>query len=338
MLRLKVEKLFPVLPVHTLWTSNNQTSLLLYNTSLHSYLLFFLLCSPDTVVNKDPDHGDSEPILRLPGVLLYCLVRKQLRDIRDDHSGDVTVVGPPVAVWGKLMVLWGVLRCLMTLIRPWTLPGFLLLNIFLLKQMRSSLIRLRKMVDSHNTTVVKVTRRDGRGGDVITSSVSSKDLVPGDVIVLTAGCELSCDAALISGSFLLLATQSGRETLVGLSWLTACCRCCTRLASWRFYKVVRGKVFDDAATSGFILKTAAASIGSLGGQCCKAMFKASRLSFSVVLKVNRVCDGSGCQAARKRLIHKVPWASEHEAAERCLMVRGGGVCYKIWLANLARFS
>ena len=59
------------------------------------------------------------------------------------------------------------------------------------------------MVEYHNKTKTPVFRRGGKSGEEpIYEEVWSKDLVPGDVIIIpSGGIELACDAALVSGVY-----------------------------------------------------------------------------------------------------------------------------------------
>ena len=64
-------------------------------------------------------------------------------------------------------------------------------------QIRQERVRLHDMVKYHNEIKVDVLR--GESGEV--EQIWSKDLVPGDVLVVPQqGADLPCDAVLISGT------------------------------------------------------------------------------------------------------------------------------------------
>jgi len=70
-------------------------------------------------------------------------------------------------------------------------------------QVRKERENLHEMVEYHNETKTTVLRQSGT--ESVLSEIWSRELVPGDVLVIPpGGAQLSCDAALVSGRSTLM--------------------------------------------------------------------------------------------------------------------------------------
>ena len=92
-------------------------------------------------------------------------------------------------------------------------------------QIRKERVRLHGMVEYHNQIKVEVLRTVG--GELKQLQLWSKDLVPGDVLIIPpGGAQLPCDAVLISGT-----TLTTSQSLI--AW-------CSVVAYFKYLELLRG--------------------------------------------------------------------------------------------------
>ncbi len=97
-------------------------------------------------------------------------------------------------------------------------------------QTRKNERKLHETIHSHDTVVVCRGGGTGKSGQQqVFETVSSQDLVPGDVIQIPqGGCQMLCDAVLVSGSCIGMQTS----VLLGISVLNNS----TNLSMFDFYQ------------------------------------------------------------------------------------------------------